>query len=353
MKWLKVFATAGSLVLALAMTTGCNSIQKGAVAGGALGATVGGVVAHNYTSMAVGQGIAMGAATGAATGGLAGDAYRQMTEDDIERELQNLRAELDMKNQELAALRDAGATAQTLAEMDLLRGELDRTIGDLESARSALDQRTAEVQSMTNQLDQMAQARADADSRLATLQTQLRDTEDQLAMARNQVQTIQASLREKEQGLNQLRAKLDDLNVQLEETNRGLTMTIVDELLFKPGKAELSAGGADLLGKVATIIQSSFPDRELLIEGHTDNQPIQYSSWKSNWELGAARALTVLHELAESQGFEPSRLSATSFGEHRPVAPNLTPEGRAQNRRSVIVILPEKMPVQRTTLASL
>ncbi|MCB2156509.1 OmpA family protein [bacterium] len=353
MKWTRIFATAGALVFALVMTTGCNSIQKGAAAGGALGAAVGGVVAHNYTSMAVGQGIAMGGAAGAATGGLAGDAYRQMTEDDVERELQNLRAELDSKNQELAELRDAGATADTLAEMDMLRGELDRTISDLENARTSLDQRTAEVEQMNNQIDQMAEARDQANSRATAMQTQLREVEDQLAMARNQVQTIQASLREKEQGLNQLRAQLKDLNVQLDETNRGLTMTIVNELLYKPGKAELSDEGIELMSQIAEIIQTNFPNRELLVEGHTDNEPIQYSSWKSNWELGAARALTVVHELVEGQGFDPSRLSATSYGEYRPIAPNATPDGRAQNRRSVIVILPEKMPLQRTTLASL
>ena len=353
MKWTKVFATAGALVLALAMTTGCNSIQKGAAAGGALGAAVGGVVAHNYTSMAVGQGMAMGGAAGAATGGLAGDAYRQMTEDDVERELQNLRAELESKIQELAELRDAGATAETLAQMDALRGELDRTISDLHEARSALDDRTAQVQEMGGQLDQLTQVNDETKARTASLQTQLRDAEAQLAMAQNQVQTIQASLRDKEQGLNQLRAQLQDLNVQLEETNRGLTMTIVDELLYKPGKAELSAGGAELIGKVAAILQTNFPSRELLVEGHTDDQPIKHSSWKSNWELGAARALTVVHELTENQGFDPSRLSATSYGEFRPVAPNETSEGRSENRRSVIVILPEKMPIQRTTLASL
>ncbi|MBI5153956.1 OmpA family protein, partial [Candidatus Poribacteria bacterium] len=111
--------------------------------------------------------------------------------------------------------------------------------------------------------------------------------------------------------------------------------------------------GEELMGNVATILQTNFPGRELVIEGHTDNQPIKYSGWGSNWELGSARALTVLHTLAEKHGFDPGKLSATTYGEFRPDVPNATPEGRASNRRSVIVILPEKLPLQRNTLAGL
>ncbi|MBI5153954.1 hypothetical protein HZA57_01850, partial [Candidatus Poribacteria bacterium] len=77
----KLLVTSGALVLAFAAMTGCSSVQRGAAAGGALGAVAGGVVGHNVAAVSVSQGAAMGGATGAATGGLAGDAYEQMTED--------------------------------------------------------------------------------------------------------------------------------------------------------------------------------------------------------------------------------------------------------------------------------
>ena len=83
------------------------------------------------------------------------------------------------------------------------------------------------------------------------------------------------------------------------------------------------------------------PDLNIGIEGHTDNEPIEYSGWKSNWELSTARALSVLHYLADQEGIAPQRLSAVGYGEYKPVASNDTKEGRRLNRRVEIVILPK------------
>ena len=81
------------------------------------------------------------------------------------------------------------------------------------------------------------------------------------------------------------------------------------------------------------------PDVMGIIEGHTDNQPIKYSGWKSNWELSAHRALSVLHHLKDT-GIAPERLSAIGYGEYRPVASNQSTQGQQLNRRVEIVILP-------------
>ncbi|MDK2959817.1 MAG: chemotaxis protein MotB, partial [Bacillota bacterium] len=75
------------------------------------------------------------------------------------------------------------------------------------------------------------------------------------------------------------------------------------------------------------------------VEGHTDNLPINTYRFPSNWELSTARATTVVRYLAEKHGIPPDRLSAAGYGEWRPVAPNDTPEHRAQNRRVDIVVL--------------
>jgi len=82
------------------------------------------------------------------------------------------------------------------------------------------------------------------------------------------------------------------------------------------------------------------------IEGHTDNVPIKHSGWKSNWELATARALSVLHYLENEQGISGERLSAIGYGEYRPVASNETKDGRKQNRRVEIVILPNVTKVK-------
>lgn len=128
------------------------------------------------------------------------------------------------------------------------------------------------------------------------------------------------------------------VTVGLEE--RGLVVTFIAEVLFDSGKAKIRPEAYDVLNKVAKVINEKVADRNIAIEGHTDNEPIKYSGWKSNWELSTARATSVLHYL-EDNGTLPKRLQATGYGEYRPVASNETPEGRQKNRRVEIIILPK------------
>jgi chemotaxis protein MotB len=127
---------------------------------------------------------------------------------------------------------------------------------------------------------------------------------------------------------------------------KGLVITFVADILFDSGKAELRSVAFPTLDKVARVLRENVPDLNVGIEGHTDNVPIKHSSWKSNWELSAHRALSVLHYLAEDKGITPTRLSALAYGEYHPVASNGTAQGRQLNRRVEIVILPRVSKVK-------
>ena len=113
---------------------------------------------------------------------------------------------------------------------------------------------------------------------------------------------------------------------------------IEGDTLFASGSNVLTAKGIETLAALAVKIRKDYPGKPLNIEGHTDNVPITYSGWKSNWELGSGRALSVLHYMMDTQRFEGATLSATSFGEFKPAKPNDTPENRQLNRRAVIVV---------------
>ena len=80
----------------------------------------------------------------------------------------------------------------------------------------------------------------------------------------------------------------------------------------------------------------------IYIEGHTDDEPIRLSAWRSNWELSTARALEVLHYFIDAGNLNPKRLAATGYGEFHPVGDNSSPEGRSANRRVEIVVSPKK-----------
>ena len=135
-------------------------------------------------------------------------------------------------------------------------------------------------------------------------------------------------------------------------TERGLVITFVSEVLFDSGKAKLRSDSLEKLDKVSGVLQTTVSDLNVGIEGHTDNVPIKYSGWKSNWELSAARAMSVLHHLVDNQGVAPHRLSATGYGEYHPVTSNDTNEGRQKNRRVEIVILPRTTKQETQSVGS-
>ncbi len=151
----------------------------------------------------------------------------------------------------------------------------------------------------------------------------------------SEMERAKAELEEK------LKREIGDKEVKVDMLERGLVITFVSEVLFDSGKAKLKEDALGKLNKVASVLSTTVSDLNVGIEGHTDNVPIKYSGWKSNWELSAARAMSVLHHLVDQEGIVPSRLSATGYGEYHPVDSNDTAEGKQKNRRVEIVILPK------------
>lgn len=143
-----------------------------------------------------------------------------------------------------------------------------------------------------------------------------------------------------------LGAEINDKQIKLQMMEKGLVITVVGDLLFDSGKAKIKTDAYSLLNKISSVLKDNMAQFNVGIEGHTDNVPIKMSGWKSNWELSSARALSVLHYLVNDQGISPERLSAIGYGEYRPVASNEAKDGRKQNRRVEIVILPNVTKVR-------
>lgn len=139
---------------------------------------------------------------------------------------------------------------------------------------------------------------------------------------------------------DRLSSELADKQVSLRMAEKGLVITFIAEVLFNSGKAKLRKESFSILDKVAGILNEEVPENKIGVEGHTDNEPIKHSHWKSNWELSAHRALSVLYYL-KAQDIDPAKLSAIAYGEHCPITSNATLEGKQLNRRVEIVILPK------------
>lgn len=117
---------------------------------------------------------------------------------------------------------------------------------------------------------------------------------------------------------------------------------ISTDLLFETGKDILTDVGKARIDEAVKDIQMNYASNKISVEGHTDTDPIVVSGWKSNWELGAARALAVLHYLEDNYGINGKLLSATTYSYNQPAADNDSAEGKAKNRRAEIVIYVEE-----------
>ena len=126
-------------------------------------------------------------------------------------------------------------------------------------------------------------------------------------------------------------------SVTLEENERGIVIHIVDDILFSSGEAILSESSKTVLHELSAILRQ-LPN-DIRVEGHTDNIKIYSQVYPSNWHLSVARALNTAYYLIESENLSPDKVSIVGNSEYKPIAQNITPEGRAKNRRVDIVII--------------
>jgi len=128
--------------------------------------------------------------------------------------------------------------------------------------------------------------------------------------------------------------------IVVERDGRGVMVSLNDELLFDNGVAELKQEARPLLASIAALARQA--RRSLVVEGHSDNMPLRNGRFASNLELSAARAARVYASLVNEEAIDPAAMSASGYGEYRPVATNATPEGRARNRRVDILFVSPK-----------
>ncbi len=133
---------------------------------------------------------------------------------------------------------------------------------------------------------------------------------------------------------------LDDKDVNIKVDKGVVYVDISDKLLFSSGKYTVSPKAQEVLGKVAKVLESQ-PDVEFLVEGHTDNVPYHEGVLQDNWDLSVKRATAVVRILQNKYHLNPARMTAGGRSEYVPVDSNDSKDGRAENRRTRIVIIPQ------------
>ena len=162
------------------------------------------------------------------------------------------------------------------------------------------------------------------------------------------IQNLQSALNKKDSlnlalvtNLKGAIGNLDDKDINIKVDKGVVYIDISDKLLFKSGSYDVADKAKDVLGKVAMVLKNQ-PDIEFMVEGHTDNVTYKGNGVLiDNWDLSVKRATSVVRILKDQYGIAPSKMTAAGRGEFLPVADNSSADGKAANRRTRIVILPQ------------
>lgn len=173
----------------------------------------------------------------------------------------------------------------------------------------------------------------------ASLEASVKEMQLALAELERRKRQAEARIAEFRGLLDRFKSLIDAGKLRVRIIDGRMVVQMATDILFASGKADLSDEGKAAIQEVTAVLVT-IPDRKFQVEGHTDNVPIKNARFPSNWELAAARALTVVKTMAEN-GLPPDRVSGASFGEFKPATTNETDEGKAQNRRIEIVVVPD------------
>lgn len=229
-------------------------------------------------------------------------------------------------------------TAQVeLAKSNLSNQNLEQRLADARAANAELKRAYAEMQKTLNQ---SIESGSQSSVNIAKLV-------DEINASNKYIKELVAA-KSKSDSLNMVltnnltrslsRDELKDIDVKV---LKGVVyISLADNMLYKSGSYEVSDRAMETLGKIAKIIKD-YKDYDVLVEGNTDDVPISRTNIRNNWDLSALRASSVVQELQNRFGIDPSRLTAGGRGEYNPIADNSSDLGRQRNRRTEIIVTPK------------
>lgn len=222
--------------------------------------------------------------------------------------------------------------------------ELTATRSELDATRKRRDQLEAEKKRLEQELEkargEMTAAEREKARRIEELLAKIGNAEEELEKLRLRQERANKRLAAFRELRRRLRSLVDTGKLTVSFRNGQMVLNLPSGVLFPSGKADLSKNGKAALDEILTVL-GDFKDRRFLVAGHTDNVPIRKRRFPSNWHLSTARAVSVVTYMIDNGGFDPNKIGAAGYGEFSPVASNETEEGRAQNRRIEIILVPD------------
>ena len=229
------------------------------------------------------------------------------------------------------------------SELGTVRGQITDLEHKLASGNASAQDEIAKLQKQASDLESDA-------ARLAKEREQLRQEQSRLAATLDQERAAKEEeikrLTQTHQELSKsLQDEISKGNITIQQVRDRLTINMVDRVLFDSGQAQVKPAGVTVLKQVSDVLRT-VTDKQIRIEGHTDNVPISsklQNRFKTNWELSTARATTVVRFLIDQGSVDRQSLSAVGYADTHPLATNDSEEGRSSNRRIEIVLYPKDL----------
>ncbi|MEY4064055.1 MAG: hypothetical protein RIR26_263 [Pseudomonadota bacterium] len=261
----------------------------------------------------------------------------------LEARLKETETALNQRNKEAEQLQSSLKTESAKAS------DLNKKATSLEAKASTLEKKASTLEQKASTLEQTVSAvnkdKTDLQSSLSQAQTD--NDKLRIALAELEKNKAETDRRVGEyQGLlSKFKSMIDSGRLRVRIVDGRMVVALNSDLLFRIGSSALTPEGTKSVQEVAGLLQT-LTDKNFQVEGHTDNLAIgKGSKFANNWELAAARAISVVKTMIEA-GMPETRVSAASYGESKPARANDTKEGRAANRRVEIVVMPDlsKLP---------
>lgn len=211
----------------------------------------------------------------------------------------------------------------------------------LQALQSQIDQREQKIKSQEDTLAALENTKSRIEASIKQLESQLESRETRINEQDKMIKDLHST---KSQIETNLKKQIKAHQIKLEEMQGKLKVTFIDKILFNSGSVRINKNGQELLLTLAETLREK-ENHNIIIQGHTDNVeigPELRKIYPTNWELSAGRSTTILRYLIESAGIAPERCVASGYSFYKPVASNESKEGRKQNRRIEIVLVPER-----------
>jgi chemotaxis protein MotB len=287
------------------------------------------------------------------------EATQRKTAEQQAAELAKEREALAARSSELQSRLDGleNEKGQLNSELGNVRGQITDLEQKLASGSASAREEIAKLQKQASELEANAARIAKEREQLRQEQSRLAATLEQERLAKEE--EIKRLTRTQEELSKSLQDEISKGNITIQQVRDRLTINMVDRVLFDSGQAHVKPAGVKVLKQVGDVL-NKISDKQIRIEGHTDNVPISsklQNRFKTNWELSTARATTVVRYLIDQGGVDRQYLSAVGYADTHPLASNDSEEGRSSNRRIEIVLYPKDLKeiagqVETSTAAS-